>query len=381
MSAIVLKNVTKRFRRQAVRREYTTFKTELLRWVTRKSKPLPGSQYIEALRGIDLTIPQGRTVGIIGRNGSGKSTLLKIITGIYAPTEGTIDVHGRISALLDLGAGFHPDFTGRENIMVNGIILGMSRHELKGRMDEIIQFSELGDFIDQPVRTYSSGMYMRLAFAVATHVEPEILIIDEILSVGDEHFSKKSLAKMNEFKTRGKTIVVVTHDLSTLKNWCDHVAWVDGGKIRLMGDPGQVIDQYRQAVLAAEAQATATGSSALSTPGGALPEVPVGGQPLVHNAGRLDLSAAKVFTLAGQEVDRVDTEDGLEVRLSYAAHRPQRGVRLAVTLSRDGGLVFGTNTVADGVVLPDPLEGSGTVRLKLQCPASDAWYVGTIRIP
>src|SRR5690606_17130827 len=156
---------------------------------------------------------RGKTVGILGRNGSGKSTLLKLVTGIYAPTQGSIEVNGRISALLDLGAGFHPDFSGRENILINGIILGMSRAEVKARMNDIIAFSELGEFIDEPVRTYSSGMYMRLAFAVATHVDPDILIVDEILAVGDEHFGKKSRAKMESFKRDGKTIMLVSHDL------------------------------------------------------------------------------------------------------------------------------------------------------------------------
>ncbi|MCI0574297.1 MAG: ABC transporter ATP-binding protein, partial [Myxococcaceae bacterium] len=219
--AIVLRGVTKRFKRSTVRKEHTTFKSELVAFLTAKRRKAPPELFIETLRGVDLTIPRGRTVGILGRNGSGKSTLLKLITGIYAPTTGSIEVNGRISALLDLGAGFHPDFTGRENILINGIILGMSRAEVKARMDDIIAFSELGDFIDEPVRTYSSGMYMRLAFSVATHVDPEILIIDEILAVGDAHFSRKSMAKMEEFKRAGKTIVLVTHDLSVVERWCD----------------------------------------------------------------------------------------------------------------------------------------------------------------
>ena len=188
----------------------------------------------------------------MGRNGSGKSTLLKLVTGIYAPTSGTVEVHGRISALLELGAGFHPDFSGRENILVNGIILGMSRREIRARMDEIIDFSELGDFIDEPVRTYSSGMFARLAFAVATHVDPEILIIDEILSVGDEHFARKSAAKMEEFRRAEKTTLLVTHDLATLQRRCDAAAWLDGGVLRASGDPAQVVAAYRAAVAEAE---------------------------------------------------------------------------------------------------------------------------------
>ncbi len=228
-SAISLVGVVKTFKKKSVRREYTTLKTEIVRLLTRK-RPLfdPGTT-IEALKKIDLVIPRGQTLGIIGRNGSGKSTLLKLITGIYSPTAGTVEVNGRVSALLDLGAGFHPDFTGRENILINGVILGMTRAQAKARTPAIIAFSELGDFIDEPVRTYSSGMYMRLAFAVATHVDPEILIIDEILGVGDAHFQKKSMKRMTDFKASGRTILLVTHDLGTVRNWCERAVWIDGG--------------------------------------------------------------------------------------------------------------------------------------------------------
>ncbi len=239
--AVVVTNVAKHFKKNAKRREYTTVKSELLRFIKGERAAIEPSLHIEALKGIDLVVPKGSTVGIIGRNGSGKSTLLKLITGIYTPTSGTVQVNGRISALLELGAGFHPDFTGRENILINGIILGMSRADVKDRIGEIIEFAELGDFIDEPVRTYSSGMFMRLAFAVATHVDPEILIVDEILSVGDEHFSKKSQAKMAEFKTSGKTILLVTHSLDTVERWCDLAVWIDGVKTRLMGAPGHVV--------------------------------------------------------------------------------------------------------------------------------------------
>lgn len=273
-NAIEVRGVSKRFKRRTIRAEYTSFKTELVHWLTGRRKANP-QRWIEALREIDFTVPAGRTVGILGRNGSGKSTLLKLITGIYSPTTGSVAVNGRISALLDLGAGFHPDFSGRENILINGIILGMSRAEVKARMDDIIAFSELGEFIDEPVRTYSSGMYMRLAFSVATHVDPEILIVDEILAVGDEHFSKKSKAKLDEFKQAGKTIVIVTHDLKTVERWCDHAIWIDGGKVRAQGAPSDLVSDYRAAVVAAEEQGVVLTPAALSEDGGALPETPV----------------------------------------------------------------------------------------------------------
>jgi lipopolysaccharide transport system ATP-binding protein len=250
--AIILRNVSKSFRKSTVRREYTTLKTELVRWLKRAKRPEVPVASIQALKDVSFSVPRGKTFGLVGRNGSGKSTLLKLVTGIYTPTAGTIEVHGRISALLELGAGFHPDFSGRENILVNGIILGMSRREIRARMDEIIDFAELGDFIDEPVRTYSSGMYARLAFAVATHVDPEILIIDEILSVGDEHFGRKSSAKMEEFHRAGKTILLVTHDLATLQRRCDQAAWLDAGILRVSGDPTEVVAAYRTAVAEAE---------------------------------------------------------------------------------------------------------------------------------
>ncbi|MHB8872557.1 MAG: ABC transporter ATP-binding protein [Myxococcaceae bacterium] len=375
MNAIVLHGIGKRFKKQTVRRDHTTLKDEIIRWLKRRRDriAMAPSTYIEALKGVDLTIPKGKTVGIIGRNGSGKSTLLKIITGIYTPTSGTLEVHGRISALLDLGAGFHPDFSGRENIIINGIILGMSRAEVKSRVDEIIAFSELGDFIDEPVRTYSSGMYMRLAFAVATHVDPEILIIDEILAVGDEHFGKKSMAKMTEFKKSGRTIVLVTHDLGTVQRWCDLAAWIDGGKTRLVGEPGYVVDQYRQAVAVAEAQAEQTGVSALSSPGGSLPELPAPVKPTTgpeasadHRSGnyRLELKRVRLLDAAGRESTVVDSEAGLEVCIEYLAKEPLADVVFAIELKRADGLhLYGTNTTTEGVVLPQPLEGEGRVRL------------------
>ncbi|ATB40570.1 ABC transporter ATP-binding protein [Cystobacter fuscus] len=364
MDAIVLRDVVKSFRKSTIRGEYTTFKSELVRWLRGQRRQQPDT-VIEALRGINLTIPRGKTVGIIGRNGSGKSTLLKLITGIYSPSSGSVEINGRISALLDLGAGFHPDFSGRENILINGVILGLSRTEIRERMDEIIAFSELGEFIDEPVRTYSSGMYMRLAFAVATHVDPEILIIDEILAVGDEHFSRKSLQKMTDFQKSGKTIVIVTHDLGTLERWCDLAAWIDGGRIREVGAPAEVIRHYKQAVKLAEARGNPLLAPALSADGGALPELVL--TPRVADQAHLRLGEVRLLTREGLRATEVDTEDSLELQLEFSTQSEVTQGGFGWSLLRDdGSLVYETSTLVDGVPLPKPLPAQGMVRLRLE---------------
>ena len=197
-----------------------------------------------ALNDVTFSITKGECVGIVGQNGSGKSTLLKIITGIITPTSGQIQVNGNISALLELGAGFHPDFSGRENIYFNASIFGLTKKEIDNRLDKIIEFSELGNYIDNPVRTYSSGMYMRLAFSVAINVDADILLVDEILSVGDQHFQEKCLNKMKELKKEGKTMVFVTHSLGSARELCDRAIWLNKGVVQMDGETDKVIDEY-----------------------------------------------------------------------------------------------------------------------------------------
>jgi ABC-type polysaccharide/polyol phosphate transport system ATPase subunit len=197
-----------------------------------------------AIRDVTFTLPKGKTLGVIGRNGSGKSTLLKLVAGITKPTQGEVRVDGRISALIELGAGFHPEISGRENVFINGIMLGLTKREITRRFDEIVEFAELEDFIDAPVKTYSSGMYMRLGFAVAIHVDPEVLLVDEVLAVGDEGFTHKCLDKFSEFKRRGKTILLVTHSLSLVERFCDEALWLDAGQKMGMGDPKRVVGAY-----------------------------------------------------------------------------------------------------------------------------------------
>ncbi len=198
----------------------------------------------EVLKGINLTIKKGETVALIGVNGSGKSTLLKLMTQIIYPNSGTVETYGKLTSLLELGAGFHPDFSGRENIYFNASIFGLTRKEIDNRLDEIIEFSELRDFIDNPVKTYSSGMYMRLAFSVAINVDAEILLIDEILSVGDQHFQEKCFAKMKQLRAEGKTMVFVTHSMDSVRNLCDRAVWLYNGEIRMDGNTNEVVDEY-----------------------------------------------------------------------------------------------------------------------------------------
>lgn len=196
------------------------------------------------LEDINIDIKKGDTVALIGTNGSGKSTLLKLMTKILYPNKGTLETNGKLTSLLELGAGFHPDFTGRENIYFNASIFGLTRKEIDARLDEIIEFSELADFIDNPVRTYSSGMYMRLAFSVAINVDAEILLIDEILAVGDQHFQEKCFKKLEELRDSDRTIVIVSHSLDIIKKLCNRAIWIYKGEVKEDGEPSKVIDNY-----------------------------------------------------------------------------------------------------------------------------------------
>ena len=198
----------------------------------------------EVLKGINLNIKKGEAVALIGVNGSGKSTLLKLMTKIIYPNKGKIITHGKLTSLLELGAGFHADFSGRENIYFNASIFGLTKKEIDNRLEQIIEFSELRDYIDNPVRTYSSGMFMRLAFAVAINVDADILLVDEILSVGDQHFQAKCINKMKELKKEGKTMVFVTHSLGSAKELCDRSVWLSNGVIKMDGDTNIVIEKY-----------------------------------------------------------------------------------------------------------------------------------------
>ncbi len=236
---IRLENVGVRYRVATER--ISTFKEYMIRRVQGKVN----LRDFWALDGINLSVFRGEVFGLIGPNGAGKSTLLKLVARVLRPTKGRVLVRGRVAPLLEFGAGFHPDLTGRENVYLNGALLGFSYNEMKAKFDRIVDFAEIWDFIDVPMRNYSSGMWARLGFAVATDVEPDILIVDEILSVGDEAFQRKSFGRMQKFREMGATILLVSHNMDTIAGMCHRAAWLDQGKIRAIGDVDSVIQSYR----------------------------------------------------------------------------------------------------------------------------------------
>lgn len=243
---VELRNVCKSFRKLTLG-GHTTLKDLL----TRGARAFDGDvkeRTFTALRDISFAVQRGKVLGIIGPNGAGKSTLLKLVAGIYRPTSGQLQVRGRVSALLNLGVGFHPELTGRENIYISGLALGLSRKRIRSLLEEIVGFAELEEFVDAPVRTYSSGMFMRLAFSVAVNVDPDVLLLDEVLSVGDSSFTAKSRARIEEFREAEKTILFVSHDLKVVEGWCHDAIWLDHGHVMQSGEAAEVVEAYRQDV-------------------------------------------------------------------------------------------------------------------------------------
>jgi ABC-type polysaccharide/polyol phosphate transport system ATPase subunit len=363
MNAIEVVNATKIYRRFGHKRQFATLKSALLRGSL--IRDLSPDETFTAVRDVSFTVPAGRTLGVIGRNGSGKSTMLKLVAGITKPTQGSVKVNGRISALIELGAGFHPEISGRENVFINGIMLGLSKREVARRFDEIVDFAELKDFIDAPVKTYSSGMYMRLGFAVAIHVDPDVLLVDEVLAVGDEGFTHKCLDKFAEFKRRGKTILLVTHALSMVERFCDEALWLDGGARQGMGDPKRIIDAYitavergEEALLAAgdaRAQESATPVSPDEPASAVLPDHPVETAAAPANMflaaeGRwgsreVEITDVALSTGAGEPAHVFHSGDRLDIRIRIRAPLPIEDFVFGLGLfNAEGVCCYGTNT-------------------------------------
>jgi len=242
---IEVEKISKRYQIGASKEPYLSLRDEIVKWISPSARRARSAQEeLWALKDITFNVQEGEAVGIIGRNGAGKSTLLKILSKITPPTEGKIKMRGRVASLLEVGTGFHPELTGRENIYLNGAILGMSRQEIKKKFDEIVSFAEIEKFLDTPVKRYSSGMYVRLAFAVAAHLEPEILLVDEVLAVGDAEFQKKCLGKMGEVAKEGRTVLFVSHNMASIMQLCSKGLLVESGKIRAIGTADEVVRKY-----------------------------------------------------------------------------------------------------------------------------------------
>jgi ABC-2 type transport system ATP-binding protein len=352
-TAISVRDVTKTFR--LYRRRETTLKAAVLRG--RRGE----YEQLYALRDVSFEVPAGQALGIIGRNGSGKSTTLKLLARILRPNRGTIAVTGRTAALLELGAGFHPEYSAIENIFLAGAIHGLERRQIAAKVDEIIAFAELERFADNPVKTYSSGMYARLGFAIAMCVEPDVLLIDEVLAVGDARFRARSFERMLAFRKAGKTLVLVTHDLNEVISFCDRALWIEAGEIAADGAPNVVVERYLEASAAGPAPSTgvAAASGALRQHVPINPDVPI--------------------VLRSLELE---TGDGIAVRVGYHAEHPVRSPICELDFVRpDGVLAARTSTALEGFDPGDVLEGEGVFGWKLSDAtlAPGSYYV-TVRL-
>jgi len=345
--AVDLSGVGKRFMRHVDRRN--SIKERIVRGRSRKPEDF------WAVRDVTLQIPKGSVYGLIGHNGSGKSTLLKMIGGIYRPTEGTIRADGRVASLIELGAGFHPDMTGRENIALNGSILGMPKRDIAAVTQEIIDFSGLGDFINDPVKHYSSGMYVRLGFSVAVHMKPDVLLVDEVLAVGDEEFQRKCFDHLYALRRSGRTIVVVSHGLGQLEGLCDEIAWLERGEMQQSGHPVETIAAYLRKVNSEEAARNPVVSATRDDDGGAR----AGDQSI-------RVRTAMITGTDGAPISHAETGVTFAVRLGITASSAVVGPNFRIALQHESGpLVTMISNHQQGTDLGTVDAGDHTVELAL----------------
>jgi ABC-2 type transport system ATP-binding protein len=333
-SAIIVDDVSKRFR--LYHEQNRSLKIALMR------RRRASFEEFWALRHVDLEVPEGETFGLVGENGSGKSTLLKCMARILRPEEGRISVEGKVSALLELGAGFHPELSGRENVYLNASILGLSQKEVDRKFDDIVGFAGLERFIDTPVKNYSSGMYVRLGFSVAINVDPDVLLVDEVLAVGDEQFQRRCYERFADLKNKGRTIVIVSHALGLVRELCDSVAWVAEGEIKEVGAADDVVESYVGQV------ETAPGAEGETRWG----------------SGEIKIEGIDLFDGSGAPVTRVRSGDPLTIRFRYQASDEVERPVFGVTIGRDGMMLAGSNT-RDAEGLPDRISGAGFVDLRI----------------
>jgi lipopolysaccharide transport system ATP-binding protein len=349
--SIRVENLGKRYRKYSPHRSYT-----LQEIVVRGFRDFRKHPHFWALRGVNFELLPGKMTGIVGRNGSGKSTLLRVVGGVNLPEEGRVTVNGRIGALIDLGAGFHPELTGRENLLINAVISGLSRREAARRLAKIIQFAELEGFVDSPLRTYSSGMQLRLGFAIAIHTDPEVLLVDEVLAVGDASFQTKCLERIAEIKNQGCAILLVSHDTSLVSRLCDEALWLNAGQVAARGPAEEVTRLYLDDIKAESQMRSQTH-----------PLGEAGGDQHKNRLGTLEMEISGVWLLDEnyREIKTLESGQPLKIRLAY--HAPNRlasPIFTASVVRNDGMVCLDSSTQAAGMVLPD-LEGRGTITLNL----------------
>jgi lipopolysaccharide transport system ATP-binding protein len=356
-SAVSVRGVTKLYRRYGKKHSVGTLKSAVLSGLG--ARALAPDDAVPALRDVSFEIAPGESVGVVGANGSGKSTLLKLLAGILKPTAGQIAVEGRLAALLELGAGFHPEISGRQNLEINGLLLGLTKREIAARFDEIVRFAEIEEFLDAPVKTYSSGMAVRLGFSIAAHSDPDVLLVDEVLAVGDEAFSRRCLEKFAEFARAGKTLLFVSHDLSLVAEHCRRAVWLDRGRVAFDGPSGETVARYREAVAEQEAERRLKGPpSRPASEGDPSLALRVGsGAVIVENVRLLDA--------AGRPTARLVSGEAAALEMDVGAARPLDDCVFGFAINTvSGATVFGSNTGIDGRAAGE-LSGAASVRLEL----------------
>ena len=364
--AIQLENLGKRYRRFHADKP-ATLQEALLHGLRR----LAPAEIFWALRDVNLKVEPGRTVGIIGANGAGKSTLLRMMGSVSPPDEGRVKTHGRLGALLELNAGFHPDLTGRENVFVNGVISGLTRQEIAQRFDSIVSFAELEDSIDNPLRTYSSGMQMRLGFAVAAHTAPEILLIDEWLAVGDVAFENKCLKRIRQFQHDGTTIVMVSHNTSMIQELCDDGVWLQAGQVAAVGPADQVVDQYLDAMMPDRAMDFTDDSPVIPTS----PHRELRLNKNRFGSLELEITMVRLLDKNGREVDEATCGAPFQIEIEYYAHQPIEAPQFAIKLKRDDRQIGYETSTQAAHLEPFTAYGPGKLVLYLeQVPVAAGFY-------
>jgi len=356
MYSVIAEDIVKYYKRFSHKHKFLTLKSALVNRTL--FSDLKQDEKFAALQGVSFEVETGKTLSIIGENGSGKRTMLKILAGISKPTTGQIVTKGRISALIELGAGFHPEISGRENIFINGIILGLNKKRIQEKLNDIIHFAELEQFIDNPVKSYSSGMYMRLGFSIAINVDPDILLIDEVLAVGDASFVPKCLDKINEFKRKGKTIIYVSHDLSTVERISDEVIWLKNGKIEMRVYPKRVIDAYLEYIGTKDEKKAEIKHQEEEKSGEENREMRWGSRDVeIHNVKMLDSQ--------GKEKYIFEADEPLSIQFDVNARKPEQDFVFGIGIFTTGGTqCYGSNTYIEEYRSLD-IQGRGKVKISI----------------